>query len=281
MRPATSRPTLAALAGLFGLALLTTTCAQPTGPGADGGTDGDTPDLARPPGDSLPRDAVSFFNRSSCPQGWSPLGTAAGRFIVPTIGSVGGGTTVGTPLASAENRQHSHTFQTSLTPTTISITGSPGSNANIAGSGTVSIDGTTQPASSALPYVQLLACRKTSDPLQDLPPPPSGLMSFFANLTTCPSGWTQATVTQGRFIVGVPDNATTGLTFGGSALGSLEERSHGHTVRGSLVTGTYSFVLASGNGTGYTRTGTYPFNVASSSDTADLPYLQLLHCQKN
>jgi hypothetical protein len=285
MRPATSRPGLLAcpLAGLLGLALLTTTCAQPTAPGTDGGSDGATPDLARPPGDSLPRDAVSFFNRNSCPPGWSPLGTAAGRFIVPTIGSVGGGTVAGTPLTSGEDRQHSHTFQTSLTPTTISISGSTSSsgNKNIAASGTVNIDGTTQPTSSGLPYVQLLACRKTSDPLQELPPPPSGMMSFFANITTCPSGWTQVAVTQGRFVVGLPNNATTGLTFGGSALGSLEERNHGHIVRGSLVTGTYSLVLASGNGTGYTRTGTYPFNVASSSIPAELPYLQLLHCQKN
>jgi hypothetical protein len=107
------------------------------------------------------------------------------------------------------------------------------------------------------------------------------MMSFFANATTCPSGWTQVAVTQGRFLVGLPDNATTGLTFGGSALGSLEQRGHGHTVPGSLVTGNHSIALASSNGTGYTRTGTYPFNAASSSTPADLPYLQLLHCQKN
>jgi hypothetical protein len=270
----------ASLSRCLGLVTLMAACAQPV-TRTDAGVDAAEPDLMRPPGDSLPRSAVSFFNRTSCPMGWSPLGTAAGRFIVPTIGAVGGGTFAGTPLTDGEDRQHSHTFQTSLTPTTISITGSAGSNTNIAESATLNISGSTQPASSRLPYVQLLVCQKNADPPEGLPPPPSGMMTFFANVSACPSSWTQVAVTQGRFIVGLPDGAVAGLTFGGSALGSLEQRSHAHTVRGSLVTGTYNIALASGNGTGFTRTGTYPFNTTSSTTSADLPYLQLLHCQKN
>jgi hypothetical protein len=272
--------TPASLSRCLGLVTLVAACAQPV-TRVDAGVDAAEPDLMRPPGDSLPRNAVSFFNRTTCPMGWSPLGTAAGRFIVPTIGAVGGGTTAGTPLGDGEDRQHSHAFQTSFTPTTISVSGSSGSNANIAASTTVNINSTTQPASSGLPYVQLLVCQKNADPPEGLPSPPSGMMTFFSNVSACPSSWTQVAVTQGRYIVGLPDGAVAGLTFGGSALGSQEVRDHSHTVRGSLVTGTYTLALVSGNGTGFTRTGTYPFNTTSSTTPADLPYLQLLHCQKN
>jgi hypothetical protein len=267
------------LVGLLGPALLMTTCAQPTGI-TDGGSDA-APDLARPPGDSLPRDAVSFFRRDTCPVGWVPLGTAVGRFLVPTLGSVGGGTFAGTPLASGEDRQHSHTFQASVTPRTTSFAGLSGSNTNIAQAGAVAIDGTMQPASSGLPYVQLLACQKSTEPLRDLPPPPSGMMVFFANTTTCPSGWAQAAVTQGRMLVGLPNQGGAGLPFGGNALGSLEQRSHTHPVNGTLATVSYGIALAGDSGTDFAAHGSYTFSVTSSSTPADLPYLQLLHCQKN
>ena len=54
-----------------------------------------------------------FFNLPSCPNGWSELTAAKGRYVValPSGGTLGA--TAGTPLTNQENRaagQHNHTI---------------------------------------------------------------------------------------------------------------------------------------------------------------------------
>ena len=271
------------LHSLVGLTLVIGSCAQPVSPGSDAGSDGPAVDLARPQGDSLPPGTVSFFNRNSCPTGWTALGTAAGRLLVPTLGAVGGGTFVGRPLASGEDRQHSHPFSASVTPPQTAFAGSAsGTGANLATADPANFTGTTSSASTGLPYVQLLVCVKSAAPRPDLPPPPAGMMSFFSNISTCPSGWTQVAVTQGRFLVGLPDQGVAAVTFGGNALASQEDRGHTHPLRGSLTTISHGLTIADGStATGYARNGTYSYVSTTDSTPADLPYLQLLHCQKN
>lgn len=270
------------LHALVGLALVIGSCAQPVSPGADAGIDGSTADLARPPGDSFPPGAVSFFNRNSCPTGWTPFGTAAGRLLVPTLGSIGGGTTVGRPLTNGEDRQHNHPFNASVTPPQTGFAGLSGTGANLATADPANFTGTTESAATGLPYVQLLVCLKSAAPLPDLPPPPAGMTIFFSNISACPSGWTQTAVTQGRVLVGLPDQGVAAVTFGGSALGSQEERGHTHPLHGSLTTTSHGLTIADGSGvTGYARNGTYSYVSTTDSTPADLPYLQLLHCQKN
>lgn len=61
--------------------------------------------------DSTPAGLVAFFLQTSCPQGWSELEAANGRYLVamPKNGSIG--ESVGTSLSNAENRavgMHSH-----------------------------------------------------------------------------------------------------------------------------------------------------------------------------
>ena len=58
--------------------------------------------------DSLPKNAVSFFNAVRCPAGWSPLELANGRFTVPAMPGGGTGGTVGEPLKSGADPVHSH-----------------------------------------------------------------------------------------------------------------------------------------------------------------------------
>lgn len=55
---------------------------------------------------AVPTGAVMFFDLSQCPKGWSAFGDGQGRAIV------GGspGVTVGSPLASGEDRSHNHVW---------------------------------------------------------------------------------------------------------------------------------------------------------------------------
>src|SRR3989344_3475776 len=58
-------------------------------------------------GGGVPSGAISFFNLSSCPSGWSAVPSAVGRYLF------GGGTltlTVGTPLGNGENRPTGYHF---------------------------------------------------------------------------------------------------------------------------------------------------------------------------
>jgi hypothetical protein len=73
----------------------------------DGSNSGDFAAAA----EAVPAGAVSFFNLATCPNGWSELTTARGRYLV---GLPSGGTltaTAGTALTDLENRavgQHNH-----------------------------------------------------------------------------------------------------------------------------------------------------------------------------
>jgi hypothetical protein len=60
---------------------------------------------------SVPKGAVMFFNRGSCPSGWREVTSARGRYLVglPSGGTLAG--TAGTALTNLENRatgRHSH-----------------------------------------------------------------------------------------------------------------------------------------------------------------------------
>jgi len=66
--------------------------------------------------DLIPAKAVSyFFDVSACPSGWQPFSAANGRAIVigtPEDPQPNSNWTK--PLASGENRNHSHAFKTQL-----------------------------------------------------------------------------------------------------------------------------------------------------------------------
>lgn len=61
---------------------------------------------------AVPAGAVMHFNLPSCPTDWSDFATGQGRTLVGATSNLGG--TVGTPLASLEDRTHSHTIDPTI-----------------------------------------------------------------------------------------------------------------------------------------------------------------------
>jgi hypothetical protein len=240
------------------------------------------PDLTLP-GDSLPRGAVSFYNRSVCPSGWEPLALAQGRSLVPSSGAdpAGSDTRVGEPLSDGEDRQHGHGTSASVSLPSVSYVGIAGeANHGLGRAGATAMTVTTTQVSAGLPYVQLLVCQKTAEPDPAQRPAPSGMLLFFL-LPGCPEGWAQAGASQGRFLVGLPDTGTPGQAFGGRPLGPGEKRLHRHGIQGTIKTSSHGISLLSGGGAGgYAQDGSHPYQAQSDEVSAALPYLQLLQCQK-
>lgn len=231
--------------------------------------------------DSLPAGAVSFFNRRTCPVGWEPFALGVGRTVVPSIGRDPVGNTQGEPLSDSEERQHNHTLSGTVTTNSVSYIGIAGeANHGVARAGSYALSLTSSPAASGLPYLQLLTCRKTGAPNPQKAPPPSGMLLFFS-ASACPPGWTQPVSSQGRFLVGLPDGAKSGLAFGAPSLTSTESRPHRHGGAGKIQTSSHGIALASGSGAGgYAKDDTYAYAVTSSDTAIDQPYVQLLQCQR-
>ena len=126
---------------------------------------------------AIPPGAVMFFNLASCPNGWSELAAAKGRYVValPSGGTVAA--TAGTPLTNQENRpagQHTHTITDpghahSYVNNAI-FQSYCGSNfcqtqygaAQTTGSSTtgITVDTYGTVAGTNAPYIQLLMCQK-------------------------------------------------------------------------------------------------------------------------
>lgn len=261
---------------------VTNTASDPSREPRDMAVPPSPPDLTQP-GDSLPRGAVSFYNRTVCPSGWEPLAMAQGRSLVPSSGAdpAGSDTRVGDPLSDGEDRQHGHGVSASINLPSVSYVGIAGeANHGVGRAGATAMTVTTTPVSAGLPYVQLLVCHKTAeaDPAQR--PAPTGLLMFFL-LPGCPDGWGQAGVSQGRFLVGLPDTGTPGQTFGGRPLGPGEKRLHRHGLQGTIKTSSHGIALLSGGGAGgYAQDGSHAYTAQSDEVSAALPYMQLLQCQK-
>ncbi len=113
---------------------------------------------------------------------------------------------------------------------------------------------------------------------------PSGQIAFF-NLSSCPSGWTEATSTRGRYVVGLPSGGSLASTAG-TALSNLENR----------PTGAHTHNMQSAGNPGYSGGTPVPFSAAlnqiygaiESGGVAggaiagtNAPYIQFLVCQKD
>lgn len=141
---------------------------------------------------------------------------------------------------------------------------------------------------------------------------PSGAVMFF-NLASCPTGWSESSVFQGRYLVGKPNNGTLGATVG-TALTDKENRNitgnhtlttaempaHQHLMYSQQDFDT-KFAVAFLSGAAQTPAGTggafaftndnpstgltggngpHNHNISSVAGT-NAPYIQLLVCQKN
>ncbi|MDC3955503.1 hypothetical protein [Polyangium jinanense] len=232
-------------------------------------------------GDTLPEGAVSFFKKLACPEGWKPYEPATGRTIVAASEEFPSGATVGEPLASQEERTHSHAIAATVEIPAVSYVGAPGGgNAGVGQAGAVSFATTSELASDDIPYVQLLVCRKNEPSVKRATPLPSRLLMFF-DLPECPAGWKPAEGTTGRLLVGLPQDAPADRPFGGDPFTSPALRSHGHAVSSTLETPSHGIALAGGCcGDGYAKNGTYEFAVETEPSEVDMPMLALLQCEK-
>ena len=200
---------------------------------------------------------------------------------MPTVGSQPPGATVGKPLDDGEDRQHTHGMPVSLTLPSVNYAGIAGeANHGVARAGSVPMTVTGSKASTGLPYVQLLVCQKQVPPDLAQRPAPVGTLMFFKS-AGCPTGWGQAGSTQGRILIGLPDGATPGQKFGGAALTGTDKRTHHHKFAGEITTSAHGIALLSGGAaSGYAKDGTHPYDATTEETEAEVPYLQLLHCQK-
>ena len=82
-------------------------------------------------------------------------------------------------------------------------------------------------------------------------------------------------------MVGMPENGGANMPFGGRALSVSERRPHGHVVEAAIETVPHGIALAGGCcGGGYAQNGKHAFTSMAAESPVDLPYLQLLQCQK-
>ena len=239
------------------------------------------PAAAQVTGDALPFGAISFFNLKQCPAGWEPMTQANGLFTVPLVEGAGNAGISGTALVAGAQPQHKHGISSSIQIPGTKFAGIEGCcNEHLADDGVKNWSSETAKSTTNLPYVELLLCSKTTGPSTTAPSPPRGLLVYNGYLS-CPPGWTQNLANQGRFVVGLPNDGIPGLSFGGAPLKPLETRTHTHDFEGNVNLTSRKVALISGCcADGYGKNGSYSYKGTSAESASDLPYIQLLQCEK-
>lgn len=231
-------------------------------------------------GDSFPAGAISYFRKVECPPDWEFFPAAHGRAIIASSDGLPRGTLIGEPLAKGEDRTHEHSMTAMVEVPVTEIAGiEGGGNDGMTSAGTYSFVTASGPASSGVPYMRLLTCKKRELPgAKTLSLPPK--LHLFFDLDTCPSGWKPATATQGRLVVGKPANAPADLPFGGKSMTSSEPRTHSHTFESTFDTNSHGVALAGGCCGKFGQNGTV--NVAGETNpvAVDIPMIALLQCEK-
>jgi len=230
--------------------------------------------------DGFPAGSVAFFNKKTCPEGWDTLEIADGRLVASLMPGGGNGAQVGTALSDQEDRKHSHKFSSSIKPSEASYVLIGGCcNDSLAKHKTYDFNGTTDKVSSGLPYVQLLMCQKVAGgETKDVP---KGLLMYSSGFT-CPKGFSQPLTLQGRFFIGLPDNGSPGISFGGPALSPSSSPIHSHEFSGSASLEHQGIAGASGCcASGYAKKGSYDYSGNTDSHSVDLPFVQFLNCVKD
>lgn len=222
--------------------------------------------------DGYPTGAISFF-ASACPTGWEPYETGAGRIVVGA-GSAGAGDFAGTPLESGEDREHSHTGTVTLSPTDVGFAGATGCcHDGLTPSTPIETALTVEPASSGLPYIQLLTCIKRAAP-GPVEVPAHAVAWFAAN--ACPAGWSQPPSMTDRFPVAAPSGAANELSFGSS----VGVGTHVHTASGTVELPADGVALA-GGGSGFGGSGDAPYTTAIVAAELELPTIRLRACARD
>lgn len=232
--------------------------------------------------DAFPAGSVSFFATEDCPAGWAPLPQAEGRLVASLMPGGGNGAQIGAALGDKEDRKHQHKFSSSIKTDNASYVLIGGCcNDDLAKDKTYEFNGQTDQASSGLPYVQLLMCQKQQAPAGNDTTIPKDLLMYSSGFS-CPSGFSQPLTLQGRFFVGLPENGSPGISFGGAALSPAQSPIHSHSFSGSVSLKEQGIAGASGCcADGYAKSKSYDYNGTTNAHSVDLPYVQLLNCIKD
>jgi hypothetical protein len=119
------------------------------------------PSGSAPEDDGVPRGMVAFFvGASGCPAGWVTASEAAGRMLVAVDDSNSLGRRIGVPLGDRDDPSHTHAFTASGTIAVKNLAAADGGNQSAAQPGVLATTGTTLPARTGLPFVQLVVCKK-------------------------------------------------------------------------------------------------------------------------
>jgi hypothetical protein len=113
-------------------------------------------------GGDVPAGMLTFMagDVAECPPGWRVAQESSGRLVVGVTSSDAVGKLVGTALTSQEDRTHVHPFQTVAELPYKSISAANGGNGQGAAAARYTDSGVSEPASSGLPFVQLMGCVK-------------------------------------------------------------------------------------------------------------------------
>ena len=110
----------------------------------------------------VPTGAVAFFAPEvrTCPAGWRAASETSGRLIVGVTHGDFVGKLVGQPLASQEDRTHTHAVAATVELPYKSISAADGGNRQGAKAQKYQDSGVSEASASGLPFVQLVACVK-------------------------------------------------------------------------------------------------------------------------
>jgi uncharacterized protein (TIGR03437 family) len=196
------------------------------------------------------------------------------------------GGVVGEPLAPGEAPTHQHSFDMLVRLGSGNYYHGKQGNAPVAflDGGTVPAAGITEASTPPLPVAKLLLCRKTASAANGVPP--RGVTAFF-DQPGCPQGWRSPDSTVGRFLVGLPPDAEAAAFGSNDPIQNLEVRTHTH-----LLTGTFSlprttigkiqcrYCNPQKDALGLSPGGPVPYTGEAAESHSGLPYIQLLHCEK-
>lgn len=108
---------------------------------------------------------------------------------------------------------------------------------------------------------------------------PSGMVAFFTT-TSCPTGWNVATNVQGRAVVAVQNSSDLGVMIG-TPLQDMAALGHVHSYTTDITLPNKHAALATGGSDDrYAKSGKYTISGDLQEATSDLPFIQLVVCQK-
>ena len=196
-------------------------------------------------GDGMPQGSIAWFDALRCPTGWERYDAATGRTLVPVgpLGPIGDLVEDGVPLTSGVEPEHRHAVTGTVAIGAQRFVGIAGGGNPLANAGTVDVSGTSEPSGLNLPYVQLLACKKTTDHV--LGAAPTGVFVFADGAMGCGADWVASDEGADRLVVGVPEGGSAGATFGAPA-GLAQRAAHTHAVSGYFAIDSHGIALASG-----------------------------------